>query len=60
MKGIYRLSIRLADSFRESFSKRSVNSRAKKTGFTRRKAQKLSGYDFLVAMTLGRFKKCTQ
>lgn len=51
------LARQIGNSFEEFFSKARVNRAARRTGFTRRKSQKLDGYGFLIAMTLGRFKK---
>lgn len=46
--------------FSEIFSKNEVNTAAKRTKFSKRKVNKLDGYAFFVAMTLGRFKKSGQ
>ena len=51
---------RLAETFQGFYSRRRVNCSARKEDFTRRKPKKLDGFDFLVAMTLGRFKKSAQ
>ena len=48
---------RVSNTFEDFFSKRRVNSAAKKSGFTQRKPKKINGYVFLLALTLGRFKK---
>lgn len=50
----------VSSAFKKFFSKRSVNASARREGFTKRKPKKLDGFSFLVAMTVGRFKKCTQ
>ncbi len=50
----------LAKGFKTFFSKRSVNTSARKTNFIKRRPKKLDGFRFLVAMTLGRFKKSGQ
>ena len=50
----------IAEGFKKFFSKRSANASARKTNFTQRKPKKLNGFQFLVAMTLGRFKKSGQ
>ena len=60
MKKLNEFTERFSNVFNDLFSKRLVNRRAKKSNFTKRKAKKLSGHQFLVAMTLGRFKKCAQ
>ena len=59
-KEVSSLSKRVAEVFSDFFSKRSVNATARKKKFTKRKPKKLSGFDFLVALTLGRFKKSGQ
>lgn len=53
-----KLSEKISQSFKQIFSKEEVNLRAKKRRFTKRETKKLTGYDFLLTMTLGRFKKC--
>ena len=60
MKKLHKFSERISNEFNKIFSKRLVNKRARHSKFTKRKAKKLNGYDFLVAMALGRFKKCAQ
>lgn len=60
MKNIGATAKQVAMAFRDFVSKRSVNASARRTEFTKRKPKKLSGIDFLVAMTLGRFKKSAQ
>ena len=54
------ISESLSSSFRSIFCSHGVNLRARETRFSQREAKKLTGYDFLLAMTLGRFKKCAQ
>ena len=44
-------------TFKEIFSKRKVNTSAQRNGFAKRIAKKIDGYNFLVALTVGRFKK---
>ena len=60
MTNIGAMSKLVAEAFQGLFSKRSVNASAYKKRFTKRKPKKLSGFSFLVAMTLGRFKKSGQ
>ena len=60
MKKLNEFSVRISNEFSNFFSKRLVNKRARNSKFTKRKAKKLNGYEFLVAMSLGRFKKCAQ
>ncbi len=54
------VATQVSDAFKEFFSKRSVNASARRERFTKRKPKELDGFSFLVAMTVGRFKKCTQ
>jgi hypothetical protein len=51
---------RIAEAFNRLFSKRSANASARKEKFSRRAPKQLDGFGFLVAMTLGRFKKSAQ
>jgi len=56
-KEVSSLANRVSEVFSDFFSKRSVNATARRERFTRRTPKKLNGFDFLVALTLGRFKK---
>ena len=47
----------VSNTFENFFLKRRVNRAARNSGFTKRKPKKIYGYAFLLALTLGRFKK---
>ena len=60
MTNLNTVSGQLAGVFTNFFSRRSVNASAREEEFSRRKPKRLDGFSFLVAMTLGRFKKSAQ
>ncbi len=47
----------VSNAFEHFFSRRRVNQAARNSRFTKRKPKKIYGYVFLLALTLGRFKK---
>ena len=51
-----KLSHDLGYIFKTVFNRRNVNNLASKTGFVKRKS-KLTGYDFLLSLSVGRLKK---
>lgn len=60
MSKLHAVAGQVAEAFHNFFSKRRANASARKEEFTRRRPKKLDGFSFLVAMTLGRFKKSAQ
>jgi len=51
-----KISRELSQFFTTIFNRRLVNKLAKQSGFVKRKSE-FDGFDFLLGMTLGRFKK---
>jgi hypothetical protein len=57
MANLHTTSEQIRGALKKLFSKRSTNASAKKEKFIKRQPKKLDGFDFLMAMTVGRFKK---
>lgn len=57
MANLNTTSEQIRRALKKLFSKSGTNASAEKEEFIKRKPKKLDGFDFLIAMTVGRFKK---